>query len=1340
MEADLEEGGLISRSTKRFFKGRLLRKFYETRYKQEYENIQRENGGYVEVPLEILRGVDPKMAVELARRASIATTDWVISDDPRIRGARRSGEVETEISGDPDIDAQLRAAIKDLALRYAHGDLDDDSIVSERDRILAGIDGLNDELFGKGIGFSDNIIELAKSVKADIDHGLSMERVETALDKMELRGGFTRSSAESNIRRTALDKLSSKINKTRLGGTFYASSALLAAGLVFSLTERGAQSGASAALRLTGIGAGAAGIIAGATEYGVVKREANLVRQEKAYGYDKDTSANPMRARMERINYDALNASDQLDYLMSSLNENGELRDDMTDTEILELAGHIERLKTMLELADTNKIDLFRWSSVAEAANERMELIYSLAATEVALQNRINAGGDVIVIGADGNPQNIAIGTAVKGYMDASRAASESETEANRTSHDSAYKKIMARRVAAAATVGVVSSVVAGVVMQETVAAVSDNMNGVFEQQQPGVRNTLLTTLIQGEHNGSQSFKGSQEVVEILTAANGKTAIIDKPGTSLNFAVPDGMEARFSQGSNTFDLVSTRTGNVIVSGVEFNDSGAISPNSVKAIEDAGFVFGQKGTTIVGPPRSVGAQEFIDWHEVKGDIETTRIVDFATNRIPGLTGDNNELDMHAAGANGNWRTGSGAIRIGINGLTQEGSWSGNKTFNVPQMLAEGRGKIMVTVNTEFSPDGKYQTFLFDVVKDKNGKGWHAVIPKDHPISGWFGKGGSISDFHGPSLEQLQNPAVDYLDSRNSLAFVVEEPVGSGKFVSISSIPGTGEGKYPIPTTELAFSAEIGGVAIATPGETNPAFGPPIWQRRGVGAPDKEPDTPPTPYERYYRGEYPSGDRHKDEIEDIKKELSPRIKEGKPLDLATEGDWYVDQIDSLQGQEYKAEVMDLYNSTPELKNLPPETKALVIIPVGAVGESENIYKTLSMWARQERTTKGDFSIVLAVNNIEGQGSDPGLAKKIQKTKAEIARAKKDFPNINIISFEFEISQELLAKRQSQPEGPGIIGDITRRLYDVSLIASTEHVKKDSSMSSDVLLIRSDADIYGLSPVYIDRMLKASEVMDGAHAFRAEKTYGINDTEIRKKLPGLVLSATFHAFRYRGNFATNPEAIWLDGTAFAIKASSLAAISCMGKEGGRSGAGSDDVWLGDRIKAATSIGNTSARNAPIRAVGASIDSDPSRLIGRYMAGGFPLDGSAWRDFDNDPSGYRSREADKPDRIKKETLRETCSRLSEFISSEIKGMQIPDAQVLLARFFGRADVCIVTNETNGIRVNFTPEGQKYIEQVVDRNRRVLNNTRGYLTSRNRTLMRKAGNPKVKDIKRWLT
>jgi hypothetical protein len=976
----------------------------------------------------------------------------------------------------------------------------------------------------------------------------------------------------------------------------------------------------------------------------------------------------------------------------------------LSDNEILEVAKTISQLKTLIKESDSRKIDLLKFSSVAAAPAERLELLMSLAAVEVALENRIAQGGNLTIFGPNNMPQEIEISTAVETVIATSERSTESDVDADQATHDKAYKVMMAKRVAVAAATGTVSGFVAGVVMSETAAAINPNINGAFEQQQSGKVNTLLTTLFQGQENGPSASGGNQEFASILAESKG-THVIEHKGTDLHLRVPDGVEVRFSQGSNTFDLVSSKNGDTLATNIEFNNNGRISQSSIDELRQIGLDLDQKSVIVDGRPKQVKAEKFIDWHERRGELEKTRIVDNATNAIPGLVGDHNELDVHAAGHDGNWRQQNGSIRVGISGITEDGSWSGNRTYDVPKALEQGRGKIMITVDNHYIKDGGYHTFLFDVVKDKNGDGWHAVIPKNHPVNDWFGNGGSIDDFHGPSLEQLQNPGSSSLDSRNSFAFVITENNNpkNNKFVSIASIPGTGTGEYRVPNPNVEYKSRLFGQIIQSEGQTLPAFGPPIYERRGVGAPNKQEDSPPTYYgERYSYGDYGYGSRRysEEEVQKILSEVSPEMASGQTVKLAEQSAWYEARLREDFGDAYLDEINNIINSDPRLQSLPSNTQAVVTIPVGSLYEAQNIYGTLSVYNEQIKVEPGSFSIVLGLNQVEGTLDNPENRSKREQTLKEIKRAQQDFPELNIIVLDYEVP------RKEVEEAGAAIGSVTRRLYDAVALATGRLAAQDKLDSDDILMIRNDADVQGLSPVYIERLLKAQQRLPDSLAYTGESL--LDFTRLMKSHPGLALTVGFDSMLARLNPGRTA------GANFAVKAGAYCGIRGTGRRR-TGGAGSDDLAIGTRIQIARGkktrleqYGQYSVSemdddgDRTISFVGASLESSGERQLRAYNNDRNPIN-SSWSDFSEGSDGYQPRNSNT-NPGDKEKLGDSIDKAEKFITELINDRQLPRAiaEYHLTRYLGSVANFRISKKDDGtLEFKFTNEGRKFVKKL---------------------------------------
>lgn len=1302
---ELEEGGFVRKTLKRMFKGNILRQHYHTRYKMEYDRLVQEAQGEIYAPIIALygeQGIGPEEAIQASRIALAATLERVMDDEFNML---REGESEQEISGDEAVDNQVRAVLRDLTLRFARGELDEQSLLTERNRMFGEIEGLNDELFGRGIRFTDNILELAINVRAALEHEGGMARVEEALATMELGGAIARSGANTELKQTIFDRFSDKVHTSRIGGTAIASSILLAGSVISSVTTKGSQRAASSALRLTGIGAGAAGVIAAANEYSAFRREAAYHRQESAYGIEHERGRNPRRDAMEALVYDMQDAAASTESMRTYLDEDGGLRADLSDQEILDAFRESNSMRAIMAHADEGGIDLLRFSSPEAAPRERLQLMRTRIELDRALEQRRLQGGELTLTAPDGTQNQFAVEEVFGTVRSALNADIQTHVEANVSTVNDAYQALMAKRMAKAFVAGTVAGFTVGALVQEGVALVNPNVAGVFEYQEAGKTNTLLNSLIFGEHNTGSS---NPQVAEILQSAKG-TDIITHKGTALRLEVPEGFEAKFNGGSNTFDLVSAKDGTVVADNLAYAKNGEISQQAIDELHKIGLNINQNPVTVNGAPKVVGADKFIDVYEKRGDLETTRLIDNAINRDPGLAGDRNELDLHAGGADGHWKTDSGAVRIKIAGLEDTGSWHGNKTYDIPQALQEGRGKVMLTVNDEYRPNGKYKTFLFDVERAKNGD-WRAVIPKDHPAAKWFGDGGSISDFHGPSLEQLQNPNVDYLDSRNSLAFVIEEGTtakGVHEMVSVASIPGTGDGPYEIPTPNVEYVSVMTGEALPA-GGTLPVVGPPLYPRRGIGAPIRRnaPPTPPNPYyprRRYGEAGYDGTGQSREVVESIRAEVSPAMLAGEQLDLAEQAEWYAARLADDFGPEYVEEVRRIIDSDPRISNLPDATRAIIAIPVGAAYEQDNIYNTLSLYARQQKVGEGEFSVALGVNNIEGITDDPQQRARVEKTLSEIERARRDFPQLNIIALRYEVPQEEVDRHGS------IIGLVTRRLYDAVALAAGEHAA--SHGTSDILMVRNDADSRGISPVYVERLLKGADVMPNALAFTGESILDV--TRLMPTHPGLALTLGFDAMLAR----LSPDRT--GGANFAVKLGAYCGMRGLGSAQG-GGTGSDDLAIGDRINAARGYasstgsygtsgyasGTTSSDSPidrrPVRFVGASLESTGERQIRAYTAGRNPVH-HAWDDFSSGDGGFTPR-YDGLGRLRKENMGEAIRSAETYISEMMndRGMSRAQAETHLLRYFGHADRYRLSARRDGtLALKITRPGERYIGQL---------------------------------------
>ena len=339
----------------------------------------------------------------------------------------------------------------------------------------------------------------------------------------------------------------------------------------------------------------------------------------------------------------------------------------------------------------------------------------------------------------------------------------------------------------------------------------------------------------------------------------------------------------------------------------------------------------------------------------------------------------------------------------------------------------------------------------------------------------------------------------------------------------------------------------------------------------------------------------------------------------------------------------------------------TKAIIAIPVAAISEADNVYKTLSLYGQQSEDDQASSTILLHVNWPADRARTREAQDAIQRTRDEIERARVDFPGLKIATMETEWTSE-------QMNG-GVIGKVVRKLFDTAIL-STKQAIDDGRMSPDheVVLIRNDIDAKGMSPGYITHMVDAV-TDDDTDAAGGRIRWGIEQVS---DLPGLsVVMQVYEGIRGSAERAQKKgisAGVSTVGINTGVRISTLAAVGSIGF-GAFTGAGSDDLTVGDRIKAvrrsssptnqelyrrrnrgrlrglfkgrASSTGYDQVEgddddSTVTVASGASIDSDVSRLEGQYRRGEAVT--AAWGDFD--AGGHKTRVSGIPADTTKESL----------------------------------------------------------------------------------------------------
>ncbi|MGH7237939.1 MAG: hypothetical protein ACREGF_05375, partial [Candidatus Saccharimonadales bacterium] len=322
------------------------------------------------------------------------------------------------------------------------------------------------------------------------------------------------------------------------------------------------------------------------------------------------------------------------------------------------------------------------------------------------------------------------------------------------------------------------------------------------------------------------------------------------------------------------------------------------------------------------------------------------------------------------------------------------------------------------------------------------------------------------------------------------------------------------------------------------------------------------------------------------------------------------------------------------------------AIVCIPVSAAHESNNIYKTLSLYAQQNADAKQRAVVLLNVNWKQELESNPTSQAAIQKTIQEIKRAKTAFPELKIAAFQKKWTPEMVRQRKEL-----LYGEVVKVLYDVASMSMEKAIRTGRHTNKDSLIITNDADAKGLRSNYLNTYLNALNRYPDSDAFTGLIRFG---TETHGQYPGFGISTNIMMLLSLASSRTNAQYKASPSTPGANSGFRMSSFAAMGgSDGDLDGAGADTM-LGRKLRAARAAASESAggklygASVPITSstassvaatlptgrrynvvrhlVGAQLDTDADRFLGIYLQG--RLVGSSWRDFDE--GSYKDRRAE--------------------------------------------------------------------------------------------------------------
>ena len=1181
-----------------------------------------------------------------------------------------------------DADSEIATTFKSLIRRYAQGDLNDTTLREERTRFMQAYRENHDEAaFGEGLVTTDNMTEIARAVMGAVEHGESLDHV---IANMQVVTGEARGGVRTEAQYNKVDAVIDRLSKSKVGSMVGPEIVVSAVTLAAVAAKWGSQSVLSATLKTIAPGAGA-GVWAGLRENKRMKDERSQHARERAQGKEFGEDAT-RRNELEETRYESVSAQ----YLTDSVREfSATERLDEGDEALRAALDALAQVQSRIDLSNKRNIDLISYSDAAAVGDERMALDVARAEARVALEQRLTPEARAALGLDDESTVRDIVGQRSLEYIEL--------IDEDISAKDRAFKALKAKRVAKAAAIGVATGLVGGVIAQELLAAADPMRAGLFEKAW-GAENTISADGMQHQTLLEGIAEGGDRVLHTdasdVHQDYATTAENDLGSLSLS-----NDHAMVENGDGTVNFVDPN-GHVTVENLVINPDGSLPQESLDQLDAAGMAvedhsFDQDVT--VTETVQVNGDQYVQNHLA----ETTSVTrDFwYGNDTPGIY-DQNELRVFWGGNNG---LVDGGYQLSAAGMTANGSWQGGETVDWNQ--ASANGNLFMSISA--TVDTQTQTFMVPI-----GPDGAINIAADSPAGQFFANENGRATFTGAYAEVVQTAGVD----ENGVLHMrpLATLVGSG---------GDGPIADTITTTTTehhsVYTVTTEGYDTTVQNFTEAAPVLPIESRRSL-------EKPLSRRVAYYNG---AERLTPAERAQRRRETSPRMLEDPNADLVPEQElkWYRKALEKSRGREYVEQIDAVVRNTPELATIDKETKVILQVPVNAAGEAESkgIYTLLTEgYGKQDASALDQSVILLHVNWFDSyEGDDAQVRENIARTRSEVARAKADRPDMRIAVIETQWTR-------SEVQG-GVIGHVSRKMHDAALLAlDTAHSEGRLASTDDALLIRNDSDPKGLSPNYLKNYVRSFTEDGEVDIFTGVTTF---DNTKASRLPGLVFAGNFMQSLELLN-ASRHGAVHTGGANFGIRASTFAAIGGTGFDENNSGAGTDDVVIGRRVKAAregsyavsrgavrayalggyvgsSTAGGTKSRRRIAKKISARIDTDSDRQEDLYLRG-IPIIDS-WNPENNfDKNGYQARDAGLGAAVTKESLLSdpdvVIERVRRDMQRSIEAFRDSPAVVesaLQFAFMGVGSSGYKLTQKNGKTVlTFTEAGVQYLRNHLTR------------------------------------
>lgn len=413
-----------------------------------------------------------------------------------------AGETRRLITREGAGELDVRGEIMALMRSYAAGGMSDDDFAEAKKQILhtvGRIEGSKDDSM-----YADNLLEIARTVKQAVDHGIAVDALDLDLDVVL---GNARDSIQTEANYNVVDRAIEAAKRSPLGvlvnESTLASGIAIAAGTVAAFSKRVAGS-RLAAVGTFGATAVLSGGLIGYAENKRTKEERSQHAREMAQGRTYERGASPRREEMDNYIHEMREARQLASAILEAKDE-------------AEKISAIADAEARIRLMDREHIDLLSYSDPAKVEQERLQLDLARAQAKAELRKRPAGAGKSF-----DEMLNDLVDVRCQGLM---------KDEGGIEERDRLFNKMKTKRVANAAVKGVCIGLAVGTVAQEAAAFFNDEQTGLAEHLAKGGAAdngpVVHTTWLEGLRRfAADSFGGgaggppATEEIHTMVAAN----------------------------------------------------------------------------------------------------------------------------------------------------------------------------------------------------------------------------------------------------------------------------------------------------------------------------------------------------------------------------------------------------------------------------------------------------------------------------------------------------------------------------------------------------------------------------------------------------------------------------------------------------------------------------------------------------------------------------------------------------------------------------------------------------------------------------------------------------